>query len=99
MTLTQCICVFLKLVNGTLLFVMQVKCWSAKLCKEFSQSEVFTSTVNVAFFGEEIIGGTEEECDNSDGHAYVDAYSRSKKVAENFILNANGQASISHEYK
>ena len=52
--------------------------------------------MNVAFFGREVIGGTEDECENhtsDDGRVYVDAYSRSKKAAEDLILSANGKAS------
>ena len=51
--------------------------------------------MNVAFFGHEVIGGTEDECENrtSEGRDYVDSYSRSKRVAEDLILSANGKAS------
>ena len=58
---------------------------------------MFTSTVNVAFFGHEVIGGTEDdefEKRTSDGLDYVDAYSRSKKEAEDLILFANGKANL-----
>ena len=52
--------------------------------------------MNVAFFGHEVDGGTEDECENrtSEGRGYVDAYSRSKRAAEDLILSANGKASL-----
>ena len=55
-------------------------------------SQVFTSTVNVAFFGREVIGGTECE-DHQATSDYVDAYSWSKKAAEDIILSADNEAS------
>ena len=54
---------------------------------------VFTSTVNVSFFGREVIGGTEDDDDESgeEKHIcdYIDAYSRSKKAAEGLVLSAD----------
>ena len=55
-------------------------------------TQVFTSTVNVAFFGREVIGGT--ECEDQASSDYVDAYSRSKRAAEDLILSADNKASF-----
>ena len=51
---------------------------------------VFTSTVNVSFFGREVIGGTEEDDEKGEGNHirnYVDAYSRSKNPFFKFIYS------------
>ena len=48
--------------------------------------------MNVAFFGREVIGGT--ECEDQASSDYVDAYSRSKKAAEDIILSADNKASF-----
>jgi nucleoside-diphosphate-sugar epimerase len=58
---------------------------------------VFTSTVNVAFFGKEVIDGTEQDFESLDKSAldnYIDQYSKTKKMAENIVLGANGQNGI-----
>ena len=55
----------------------------------------------MAFFGDEVIGGTEDEYENrtSDSRDYVDAYSRSKRAAEDLVLSANGKESLSLSFK
>ena len=48
--------------------------------------------MNVAFFGREVIGGT--ECEDRASSDYVDAYSRSKRAAEDLVLSADNKASF-----
>lgn len=51
-----------------------------------------TSSVNVAFFGREIVNGREDETDNMDesvNSKYLDAYSRTKKIAEDIVKEAH----------
>ena len=47
---------------------------------------------SVAFFGREVIGGT--ECEDRASSDHVDAYSRSKRAAEDLILSADNKASF-----
>ena len=48
--------------------------------------------MNVAFFGREVTGGT--ECEDQASSDYVDAYSRSKRAAEDLVLSADNKASF-----
>jgi len=54
---------------------------------------VYTSTVNVVFGGQEILNG-DESLPYFPLHRYVDAYSRTKSVAEQLVLAADGKKTL-----
>ena len=53
---------------------------------------MFTSTVNVAFSGKEIIGGNEETHKWPSNHC--DVYSSTKQEAEQIVIRANGATNV-----
>ncbi len=52
-----------------------------------ASSSVYTSTVNVAFFGDEVLDGSEADSSKR-GKRHLDVYSETKHLAEQVVLSS-----------